>query len=134
MAADKRQETGRTPACGRIGDRPYWVLLGSVVIRAGHQVGGGVVLASFLLDWPAGPPAFYLWLALLSGVLLTGTESLRHRQWYRELAGVSTLVKLLLLGVAYHRFLPAAPTVCAAFLLAAVAAHLPRELRHRLLY
>ncbi len=134
MAAGRQQGAGTAPACGRIGDRPYWVLLGSVAIRAVHQVGGGVVLASFLLDWPAGPPAFYLWLAVLSGALLTATESLRHRQWYRELAGVSTLLKLLLLGAAYHRFLPAAPAVCAAFLLAAVAAHLPRELRHRLLY
>jgi hypothetical protein len=134
MVAKRQQGAECAPASGRIGDRPYGVLLASVAVRAVHQVGGAVFLASFLVDRQGGPPVFYLWLVMLSGVVLAATEVMRHRQWYRELAGVSTAVKLLLIGAAYHRYLPETPAILAAFLLAAVAAHMPREIRHRLLY
>ncbi|MBE0583944.1 MAG: hypothetical protein IH612_09270, partial [Desulfofustis sp.] len=134
MTAERQLGEKRAPASARIGDRPYWILLVSVVVRAVHQVGGAVFLASFLVGRQGGLPAFYLWLAMLSGVALAATEVLRHRQWYREVAGVSTAVKLLLIGAAYHRYLPETPAILAAFLLAAVAAHVPREIRHRLLY
>lgn len=134
MAAGLAKGNGDVPACGRIGNRPYWVLLLSVVIRAVHQVGAAVFLTSFLFDWAHGPPVIYLAVATASGVVLLCTEALRHRQFYRELAGVSTLVKLVLIGLAYHHYLPGIGTVLAAFTLASVAAHLPREIRHRLLF
>jgi len=115
-------------------ERPYGVVLFSVVVRALHLVGSGVFLACFLVDEPAGPPALYLWLAGITGAVLMVTEGLRHRQFYREFAGVGTFVKLLLLGLAFHNLLPQAATVLAAFMVAAIAAHLPKNIRHRLLY
>ncbi len=116
---------------GRIGARPYWVLLISVAIRAIHQVGAAVYLTSFIIEGIAGPPEFYLGMAVLSGFLLFFTESLRHRQLYREISGLGTFVKLLLLGAAYHHILPAPQTVLAAFVLASLTAHLPKDIRHR---
>ena len=121
-------------AMGRIGHRPYWVLNLSIVIRAIHQVGAAVVLATFLLGSDDGPPLAYLVLASLSGILLLFTEWMRHRQIMRELSGLVTMVKLLLLGAAYHAFLPQTGTVVLAFLLASVGSHAPKLLRHRLLY
>ena len=114
--------------------RPYWLVLVSVVIRALHQVGSAVYLSSFLLDDILGPPPFYLWLAIVSGVALMGTEALRHRALYREVAGLTTMLKIVLLGIVYHGYLPATPTVLVAFVFAAIAAHLPKNLRHRLVF
>lgn len=119
---------------GRIGDRPYWVLNLSILIRSLHQVGAAVFLAAYLLDAIPGPPMVYVVIALLSGGLLLGTEWLRHRQIFREVAGMITIVKLLLLGAAYHGFLPLPATVLLAFIIASVGAHAPKKVRHRLLF
>lgn len=127
-------EGNKSSSCGRIGVRPYWVLLLSVVIRAVHQVGAAVFLTFYLTGTGGRMPAGYLYLAVISGILLLATEAMRHRQIYRETAGIATLVKVCLIGLAFHGILPATVTVPAAFVLAALAAHLPKEIRHRLLY
>ena len=119
---------------GRIGYRPYWVFNLSILIRALHQVGAAVFLAAFLLDVIPAPPSEYVTIAVLTGVLLFASEWLRHRQVHREFSGVVTLVKLLLLGAAYHGFLPAQGTVLLVFILASVGSHAPKQLRHRLLF
>ena len=119
---------------GRIGDRPDWVLNLSIVIRAVHQVGAAVFLAAYLLDALPGPPTFYVILATASGGALLATEWLRHRQIFRETAGVISLVKMLLLGVAFHGFLPQWQTMLLVFFIASVGAHAPKKVRHRLLY
>lgn len=119
---------------GRIGYRPYWVLKLSVVIRAVHQVGAALFLASFLLDDVVHLPSLYLDIVFVSGVALFCTEWMRHRQICREFSGVSTLIKLVLLGAAYHGFFPAPATVLLAFVLASIGSHVPKKVRHRLLY
>jgi hypothetical protein len=118
---------------GRIGNRPYWVLSLSILIRAVHLVGAAVFLSSFLLD-QVRPPSLYVGMAVGSGVVLLLTEWIRHRQIFRELAGVSTFIKLLLLGAAYHGFFPTRETVLLVFILASVASHAPKLVRHRLLF
>jgi len=132
MKSKGQSETGGSQGSGRIGYRPYWVVLFSVGIRAVHQVGAAVFLSAYLLDRVEGSPVFYLAVSAVSGTVLLFTEGLRHRQIYREVSGLATAVKLLLLGAAYHHYLPPAGTVLAAFLIASLAAHLPKELRHRL--
>lgn len=119
---------------GRIGQRPYWVLSLSIAIRAIHLVGAAVFLSSFLLLDGARPSNFYMWLVLASGAALLFTEWMRHRQICRELSGASTLLKLILLGAAYHGFLPATESVLVVFVLAALASHAPKLVRHRLLF
>ncbi len=119
---------------GRIGPRPYWVLNLSVCIRAAHQVGAALFLASYLLPSVKPLPSVYLVIVFSSGVGLFFTEWLRHRQLGREVSGVVTLVKLVLLGAAFHGFLPAPMAVLSAFILASIGAHVPKQLRHKLLY
>lgn len=119
---------------GRIGNRPFWVLNVSILIRAVHQVGAAVFLASFLLNEPTSPPPFYVGLAALSGIALLLTEAMRHRQIYRELSGLTVFLKLLLMGAAYHGFLPTTAGMLIAFLVASVGSHAPKIIRHRLLY
>jgi len=118
---------------GRIGKRPYWVLNFSNVIRAIHQVGAAVFLTSFLLGETVLLPKMYLIAVFVSGFALFFTEGMRHRQIFRELSGLSTLVKLVLLGAAYHGFLPATPTVLVVFLMASMMSHAPKFIRHRLI-
>ncbi len=119
---------------GRIGYRPYWVFNLSILIRALHQVGAAVFLAVYLLDVLPEPPFEYVAAVMLTGGLLLASEWLRHRQIFRELSGVTTLVKLLLLGAAYHEFLPVQGTVLLAFILASIGSHAPKQVRHRLLF
>lgn len=119
---------------GRIGDRPYWVYLLSIPVRVVHLVGAAVFLAGYLLDTLPGPPMVYVVVALVSGGLLLGIEWWRHRQCFRELSGLLTLMKILLLGAAYHGFLPLQGTVLLAFGIASLGAHAPKKLRHRLLF
>lgn len=118
---------------GKIGNRPYWVLLVSILVRAVHQLGAAVFLVSYLFSDVFAVPRVYLLAAAASGVILIFTEWMRHRQLYREFAGLATIVKCLLLGAAFHAYLPAAPAVVAAFLLASIGAHAPKDIRHRLL-
>lgn len=119
---------------GRVGDRPLWILALSILVRAVHQVGAAVYLAAFLLDDLIEPAPAYLLLTVISGCLLFFTEGMRHRQIYREVAGMSSFVKLILLGGAYHGFFPETITVLAAFILASIGAHAPKTVRHRLLF
>jgi hypothetical protein len=119
---------------GRTADRPYWLWIGSIFIRALHQVGAAVFLAVFLLPGRPDLPWMYLVLAAVTGVLLMTTEMLRHRQLLREPAGLTTLVKLVLMGMAVHGWLPAAPAMLTAFVLAAFFAHAPKHIRHRRLF
>lgn len=118
---------------GRIAHRPMWVLYLAILIRATHQVGAAVFLAAYLLGVLPGPPLVYVFAAVLSGGLLLVCEWMRHRQIFRELAGVITLSKVLLLGAAFHGFLPPQATVLVAFLIASIGAHVPKRVRHRLL-
>ena len=133
-----QEETGNgcenSTKMGRIGYRPYWVLSLSILIRAVHQVGAAVFLAAYLLDAIPGPPEVYVIIAFLSGGMLLVTESMRHRQIFRDLSGSITMVKLLLLGAAYHGFLPAQGTILLVFFIASVGSHAPKKVRHRLLY
>ncbi|MCF6246857.1 MAG: hypothetical protein L3J69_05795 [Desulfobacula sp.] len=119
---------------GRIGDRPYWVVIFSVFVRAAHQVGAAIFLAVFLLDDIVEVPRIYLIIASISGVILLFTEGLRHRQLFRELSGINTIVKLIILGLVYHGWIPAIPAVLFVFLFASFFSHAPKSIRHRLLF
>ncbi len=119
---------------GKKADRPYWVLMLSIFTRAAHQVGAGVFLASFLFRESLALPPFYLVLVLATGGMLLVTEGMRHRQFFRELIGLSTIVKLILLGIAVHGRIWVSFLVVAAFVLASVCSHLPKKIRHRLLF
>ena len=134
MSENREPSYHETHRLGRIGSRPLWVLKLSIAIRAIHQIGAAVFLVSYLLDdIPAVPPA-YLFLVMFTGFALLFTEWLRHREIYRELSGLGTFVKLILLGVAFHGFLPQTATVVCAFLLASICSHAPKQFRHRVLY
>lgn len=134
MRPEPENPSINSPKMGLIGERPFWVLSLSLPIRAIHQIGAAVVLTAYLLDALPGPPFVYLLIALISGGLLLGTEWMRHRQIFRELAGVITLVKMLLLGAAYHGYVPPLETVLLAFVIASIGAHAPKKVRHKLLY
>lgn len=118
---------------GRIGDRPLWMRHLSVPVRALHLVGAAVVLAASLLHIPEGAPQPYLWMAVVTGLLLLGADALQHRQLLRELTGVVTLVKILVFGAAFHGFIPFLETTLLVFIAAAITAHAPKHVRHRLL-
>ncbi len=119
---------------GRIGARPLWVLYLSIGIRAIHQVGAAVFLTSFLIQDIGRPPMIFLTISIVSGFALVITEGMRHRQMYREVSGVSTIIKLILLGAAFHGFLPVTGTVLISFVLASISSHTPKLIRHRLLF
>ncbi|MCA1794406.1 MAG: hypothetical protein ABR534_14330 [Desulfotignum sp.] len=115
---------------GRTADRPYWILIVSIFIRAAHQVGAAVFLAVFLLPGRPDLPLLYLVLAVASGIVLMAAEMLRHRQLLREPAGLTTIVKLMLIGMAIHGWLPGGLAILAAFILASIFAHAPKHIRH----
>ncbi len=130
----ERREDKHGVAMGRIGNRPFWVLNVSIVIRALHQIGAALFLATFLLGKGIELPKVYSYLVYVTGFALVFTEWLRHREIYREFSGIATLVKILLLGAAYHHYLPMTATVVVVFFLASVCSHAPKKVRHRLLY
>lgn len=125
---------GRKGQLGRIGERSYGMLWFSIVIRAAHQLGAALFLTYYLLGRGGDLPGVYSAVVMVSGGLLVLTEWLRHRQLYREVAGVVTLAKCLVLGGVIHNVLPATVFVVIVFLLASLAAHAPKNVRHRLLW
>ena len=134
MRQETRNSLESSTKMGRIGYRPYWVTILSILVRAVHQIGAAVFLAAYLLDALPGPPMAYVVVAFLSGGLLLVSEWLQHPQVCRELSGVITIGKILLLGAAYHGFLPVQGTVLLAFAIASVGSHAPKKVRHRLLF
>ena len=134
MRSESDRHCEHSEKMGKMVRRPLWALNLSLLARAAHQVGAAVFLAAFLLDGIPGPPHFYVFVALVSGGVLLFAEYWRYRQFHRELVGVVTLGKLIIFGAAWHGLLPPRPFVLLAFLLASVGAHLPKTVRHRLLY
>ncbi len=116
---------------GRVGDRPFWVRSVSVFVRAVHLLAASAVAGAFILGH--GETLGHAWWAVagLSGVLLLGTEGMRHRELYRETAGHATALKLTL--IAAIAFAPgiAVWLMSAAVVVAALGAHAPRRWRHR---
>lgn len=119
---------------GQVKRRPTWLLITGIILRAAHQVGAAIYLSSHILPLQITLPHAYLLLTIISGILLLVTEGARHREMYRELAGVTTAIKIVLFGAAFHDFLPSSSTVLIAFVIASLSAHAPKNIRHRLLY
>jgi hypothetical protein len=134
MTDKKPTDPPRDNRQGRTADRPYWILIVSIFIRAAHQVGAAVFLAVFLLPGRPDLPLLYLVLAVVSGIALMAAEMLRHRQLLREPAGLTTIVKLVFIGMAVHGWVPGGSFVLAAFVLASIFAHAPKHIRHRRLF
>ena len=119
---------------GRTGNRPQWLRTGSVFVRAVHLVGAGALLGGYLFGVERSMMLPYVGIAAMSGLVLIGTEFARHRELYREVAGWSTIVKLLIL-LTFPLFPDSAGLLMIlVFLIAAIGAHLPRRYRHRLLF
>lgn len=133
MTNRKNKKEAEKVRIGRVGERSYWIFYVSIFLRAIHQVGAAVFLASFVLK-DITMPALYLIIAFVSGMLLLITEGLRHRQILRELTGAATMFKLILLGLAYHGWMPGMFTALFAFVLASLCSHAPKSIRHRLLF
>jgi NhaP-type Na+/H+ or K+/H+ antiporter len=106
----------------------------SIIVRALHQIGAAVFLTTYLLKDKFSLPPLYLYLVFASGFILVCTEWMRHRQVFREVSGIATILKVLLLGAAFHQFLPPNSTVVFTFLLASVCSHAPKNIRHKLIY
>lgn len=132
LNTEKRNSENRQ--LGRTGERSYGMLLFSVIIRAVHQVGAAIFLATYVLHWQGVSPGLYTWIAMGSGLILVMTEWLRHRQLYREVSGTVTIGKCLMLGAIIHGLLPGEPFVLIVFVVASLGAHAPKDVRHRLLW
>jgi hypothetical protein len=119
---------------GRIGDRPPYIRNGSVFVRAAHLLAASAILGAGLFG-VAGARTQAWWIAAAaSGVLLVVAEVLRHRELHREVAGLATIVKLVLVGLAGLAPSGAPWLLSSAFVVAVVGAHAPRHWRHRRLY
>lgn len=118
---------------GRTGERSYGMLMFSVIIRAVHQIGAAIFLATHLLHWEGGNVRLYTLMVMTSGLILVVTEWLRHRQLYREVAGMVTMGKCLMLAAVIHGLIPGEPFVLIVFVVASLGAHAPKNIRHRLL-
>lgn len=135
MVDNKKIAPGAEKArMGRLGDRPYWIYIFSIFMRAVHQVGAAVFLTSFLFGDLMRLPRLYLIIVSVSGIILLGAEAMKHRQLLRELLGVSTVFKLVILGMVYHGWVAGALPVLFAFVLSSICSHAPKSFRHRLLY
>jgi hypothetical protein len=99
-----------------------------------HLLAASAVAGACLLSVPDADVEAWWIAAVASGVLLLVAELVRHRELYREVAGWSTFLKLILIGL-----IPAAPAagpwlMSAAFVVAVLGAHFPRHWRHRRLF
>lgn len=134
MGTKEVKDRCQEPVLGSVHHRPTWVLSLSISIRAAHQVGAAIFLAAFLLGREHQSWDFYLYLTVFTGLALCCTEGMRHRQLHREVAGMATVLKCLLVGLAFHGFLWPRTMVLIGFVLASLAAHAPKNIRHRLLW
>ena len=119
---------------GVIADRPYYFVYVSLVSRAIHQLAAAIFLATYILGGNnAQAWRISLMIAAVSGFVLLGAEAIRHRQFLREVFGLTTLFKVILIGLAHHGWLAEIPSVTIAFLLASLVSHAPKAVRHRLI-
>lgn len=119
------------PKPGRTAGWAFRVRTGSVFLRAAHLLGASVLAGAYLLG--VDDPRLPLWWGVAggSGVLLLAAELLRHPSLFREVAGASTVLKLLLLGALFAVPAAAPAVMSAAFVVAVLGAHFPKVWRHR---
>ncbi len=132
MAGAEPVKAGRDQL-GRVWHRPMWLYWLSLWTRAAHQLGVALLLG-FLFFVPEEPSSVLVWAAMGSGLVLVMLEAVRHREMYREFSGVVTIGKTLLLGAAMHQLLPRLPVFLLVFIVAALVAHAPKRLRHRVFW
>ena len=107
------------------------VRVGSVFFRAAHLLAASAVAGAVLLD-VTDPRVRTWWIAsAVTGALLLVAEVVRHPTLFRELAGASTVLKLVLLGAVFLAPAIAPALLSAAFVVAVLGSHLPRGFRHR---
>ena len=119
---------------GRVIERPHWIRIGSVFVRAVHLLAASAVAGAYLLSVQEVDAGAWWIVAGGSGIVLLIAEVLWHPELWREVGGWATIVKLVLIGL-----IPVLPTaafwlMAAAFLVAVVGAHAPRRWRHRKLF
>lgn len=119
---------------GRTGNRPIWGLWLSICVRCVHQLGVAALIGYLFFRDGGDAAGMLLWLTTGSGLLLCITEGARHREMYREISGVVTIGKCVLLGLGVHQILPQLPVILLVFVAASLAAHAPRQVRHRLVW
>lgn len=138
MNADKQGSRGaileNKTQFGRTEHRPLWVLWFSIGTRALHQIGAALFLCFYLFADRFTLPDGFIYMAGITGVVLFFAEAMRHREVYREISGLVTLVKCVLLGAGFHGLLPTAPAILAAFVIASIGSHAPKNIRHRRIY
>ncbi|WP_228723261.1 hypothetical protein [Desulfosediminicola flagellatus] len=138
MNIDRQESKGdisdNTSLFGRTMHRPVWVLWLSIFTRALHQVGAALFLCLYLFADRFTLPDFSIYMAGITGVVLFFAEAMRHREVYREISGMVTLAKCVLLGAGFHGLLPAAPAILAVFIIASIGSHAPKNIRHRRIY
>lgn len=119
---------------GKVGERPFWIRTGSVFVRAAHLLAASAVLGACL--WGVEGRGLHAWwlCAGISGVLLVIAEFVKHLELYREVAGWSTLLKLVVLACCFVVPVGAPWLMAGAFVIAVVGAHSPRVWRHRRLF
>lgn len=119
---------------GHIADRPVWMTYASLIARAFHQIGAAVFLAYYLIAAGTGPPLSYLFLAAISGIILMAVEAVRHRQLLKEVSGLTTVIKCVFIGLAFHQWIPSTVTILLVFFVASIVSHAPKKIRHKLLF
>lgn len=118
----------------KMGDRPSRVRIGSVFVRAVHLLAASAVAGACLLNVEGTGVRTWWFVAAISGVLLLAAEFIQHAELYRELAGWSTILKLVLIGGIVAAPAAAPWLMSAAFVVAVLGAHAPRRWRHRRLF
>lgn len=130
---DKTSKTTKySVRLGRVGNRPLPRLWLSIVIRALQQLSAGFYLGTVFLQ--GGNNRQMLFCTVISGGFLLVAESLRHRQMYREVTGLMTCIKCVLLGWVAHGLMYSQWLLVAVFFFAAIVGHAPKNIRHRIFF
>lgn len=102
----------------------------NIALRTAHIAAGGALFGGHVFDVGPERLAAWLWVTLLTGIVLVLLEVRHGGRWPAEVRGAMVLVKLLLLCLLPWLWGYRVGLLAAVIVLGSVGSHMPKRLRH----
>ena len=104
-----------------------WLKIG---LRTLHIVAFSALVGGVLLDGNTTRLGTWLQFSMLTGAAMVAVELHRSLLWLRELRGLAILVKVAMLGIAFHEPRWTSALLIAVIVLSSVVSHMPGRYRY----
>ena len=104
-----------------------------IILRTLHILTAGILLGGHVFSQPASALELWLWLTVISGLILLATDVHASLALLIEVRGIAALTKILLLILASIFQEIIIPVLVFVIIISVVVSHMPKRYRHKVL-